>query len=242
MAKLRQNSVVALKPIQRSTISATVFENLLGHVINGNWKEGDRIPAERELSEQLGIGRASLREAVKALELIGVLDSRVGDGTFVCARSEFLSRPLLWAISGTEHSELRELLEARLVIEETLAAFAAERASTEELQNIKAAHEGMRTCFGDASGSLEFDMRFHAAIADAAHNQVLANSVQLLRNLVTPWLLLKHKLPAEPSKSFASHDQIYDAILHRDPKRAGEEMRRHLSSSGHIVIEVVDRR
>src|SRR5213082_1790216 len=83
----------AIAPLARTTLTASAFEQLISYVVNGAWKAGDRIPPERELCQQLGIARTSLREALKAMELIGMLDSRVGDGTFVCPRSEFLSRP-----------------------------------------------------------------------------------------------------------------------------------------------------
>jgi GntR family transcriptional repressor for pyruvate dehydrogenase complex len=231
---------ILLKPIPRTTLSEALFEKLVGHVVNGDWKAGDRIPSERELSEQLGIGRASLREALKALELLGMVESRVGDGTFVCPRSDFLSRPLLWAITGADRSELRELMEARLVLEENIAAFAAERATAEELRKIKAAIEEMRAHLDDPAGSLEADMRFHVAIAEAAHNSILSNADQLARNLVAQWILLKHKIPGAAARSLGHHERIYDALRHRDPAAARKEMRNHIALSGRIVIELVD--
>ncbi|MGA2119970.1 MAG: FadR/GntR family transcriptional regulator [Bryobacteraceae bacterium] len=240
MSKLSQNSGVRLEPMPRTTLSEALFEKLVGHVVNGDWKEGDRIPSERELSEQLNIGRASLREALKALELLGMVESRVGDGTFVCPRSDFLSRPLLWAITGADRTELRKLMEARLVLEENIAAFAAERATPEEMQKIKAAIEDMRAHLDDPPGSLEADMRFHVAIAEAAHNPILCNADQLVRNLVKQWILIKHKVPGAAARSLRHHERIFDAILHRDPAGAREAMRSHIATAGRIVIELVD--
>ena len=242
MAKSIQKSGVLLQPMSRQTLSETLFKKLVGHVVKGDWKEGERIPSEREISAQLGIGRASLREALKALELLGMVESRVGDGTFVCPRSDFLSRPLLWAIMGADQSELRQLIEARLVLEESIAAFAAERATAEELQKIKAALEEMRAQIEDPSRSFESDMRFHIAIAEAAHNPILSNADQLMRNLMKPWILLKHKVAGAASNSLAHHDRIYDAILHRDADRARVEMRNHIATTGRVVIEFVSQR
>ena len=241
MGKGGDNDRVRLDPIPRTTLTHTLFEKLVGHVVGGAWKEGERIPAERDLSEQLGIGRASLREALKALELLGMLDCRVGDGTFVRPRSEFLSRPLLWAITGTDRAELRELMEARLVLEERLAALAAERATAEELRRIGAAVEEMRAHLDDPPAVLEADMRFHIAIAEAAHNQILLNAVQLLRNVMKPYLLLKHRARAAASRSLEQHERVHAAILLRDPARAREEMSNHLSTSGGFVLEIIDR-
>lgn len=93
-------------PVDRTKLTAAVLKQLLAYVVKGNWKAGDRIPPERELCQQLEIARTSFREAQKAIEPVGMLDSRVGDGTFVCPRSEFLSRPLLWAFTGAAQEEL----------------------------------------------------------------------------------------------------------------------------------------
>jgi GntR family transcriptional repressor for pyruvate dehydrogenase complex len=172
--------------IPKTTLSEAAFEKLVHSLIGGSWKEGDRIPPERELCQKLGIGRASLREALKALELIGMLESKVGDGTFVCPRSDFLSRPLLWAITGSDKNELRDLIEARRLLEVDIAALAAERATNEELQLIEEAVEDFRTHINIPSAALEADMKFHLAVARAAHNDVLRNAVQLLRNCPVP--------------------------------------------------------
>src|SRR6201996_8624785 len=134
----------AVTPIPRTTLTAAAFEQLISYVVNGAWRPGDRIPPERELCQQLGIARTSLREALKAMELIGMLDSRVGDGTFVCPRSEFLCRPLLWAFTGTDHEELRDIMEAREFLERDLAGLAAERATEEEIEAIGQAVQQMR--------------------------------------------------------------------------------------------------
>src|SRR5229473_6136360 len=131
-------------PIVRNTLSGAVFEQLISFIVTDQWKAGDRIPPERDLCVALGIARTSLREALKAMELVGMLDSRVGDGTFVCPRSEFLSRPLLWAFTGTDHAELRDIMEARMLLEQDLAGLAAERATNEEMEKVANAVQMMR--------------------------------------------------------------------------------------------------
>jgi len=233
---------VSLSPIARTTLSEALFEKLLSHVVKGDWKEGEKIPPERELSEQLGIGRASLREALKALGLLGMIESRVGDGTFVCPRTEFLSRPFLWAITGADGSELRELIEARLMLEENTAFLAAERATPEDLERLGSAVEEMRTRLDDPAKTLEADIRFHVAVAQAADNRILLNAVQLLRNLMRPWILLKHRIPGAAAGSLEQHESIYGAILRHDSARAREEMHNHISSSGRLAREAAGHR
>ncbi|MGH9629017.1 MAG: FadR/GntR family transcriptional regulator, partial [Bryobacteraceae bacterium] len=127
---------IFLTPVARTTLTADICRKLVSHLLRGDWKEGDQIPPERELCQHLGVGRASLREALKALEIIGMIETRLGEGTFVCARSEFLSRPLLWAITDSTHADAHELVEARKLIEVELAGLAAERSKPEELKSI----------------------------------------------------------------------------------------------------------
>ena len=233
---------IALKtvtPIARTTLTASAFEQLISHVVKGNWKPGDRIPPERELCQQLGIARTSLREALKAMELVGMVDSRVGDGTFVCPRSEFLSRPLLWAFTGSDHTELHDIMEARTIIEENLAGLAAQRASSEEIAKIGRAVQMMRDSIARGDSILEADMAFHLAISAAARNGVLLNAVQLLRNLTRQWIYFKLLIPDVPPIVLKRHEAIYRAILHRKPAAARTAMRRHLEEAMMMVTQVV---
>jgi GntR family transcriptional repressor for pyruvate dehydrogenase complex len=229
-----------VQPIDRgATLTAQTFERLVKLILSGQWPEGARIPPERELCQQLGIARASLREAVKAMELIGVLESRVGDGTFVCARGEFLSRPLLWAITGTDLNELRDVVEARRLIEEDIAGLAAERASDEEVKKIAATVEDLRGALADPDACLAADLRFHIALAEAAHNLVLLNSVQLLRNLLRQWLLLKLQIPGTSTQVLKQHEAILLAIRMRDADRARAAMSSHLGTMGKLLMQTV---
>jgi len=230
------------EPLVRTTLTASAFEQLISYVVKGEWKAGDRIPPERELCQQLGIARTSLREALKAMELIGMLDSRVGDGTFVCPRSEFLSRPLLWAFTGTDHAELRDIMEAREFLERDLAGLAAERGSDADIEAIGAAVNTMRENIAEGKSILESDLAFHLTIATAAHNEVLRNAVQLLRNLLKQWLILKLLLPAVPSKVLKQHEDIYLAIKSRDAAAARDAMWGHLEDTAQLLQQIVQKR
>jgi GntR family transcriptional repressor for pyruvate dehydrogenase complex len=233
-----------LKPVRvlpRTTLTEAAFEQLIAYVVKGTWKAGDRLPPERELCQQFGIARTSLREALKAMELVGMLDSRVGDGTFVCPRSEFLSRPLLWAFTGTDHEELVEIMEARTVVEETLAGLAAERASADEISAIKVTIAQMRDVIAAGSSILEADMSFHLAVAAAAHNEVLRNAVQLLRNITRQWLKYKVQIPNVAASVLKRHEAVYRAIASRKPKAARIAMRKHLEETQQLVIQVIEK-
>ncbi len=233
---------ISIAPVERTKLTSSVFEQLLSYVVKGSWKPGDRIPPERELCQQLGIARTSLREALKAMELVGMLDSRVGDGTFVCPRSEFLSRPLLWAFTGTDHEELQDIMEARTIIEENLAGLAAERGTPEQIEEIGRAVQMMRDSIARGDSILEADMAFHLAVSAAAQNGVLRNAVHLLRNLMRQWILYKFLIPDIPQAVLKRHVAIYRAIAARKPNAARSAMRFHLEETVKLVTHVVEQR
>jgi GntR family transcriptional repressor for pyruvate dehydrogenase complex len=238
-AKNRTNLRVET-PIDRATLAQSAFQQLVSYVVKGEWKAGDRIPAERELCRQFGIARTSLREALKAMELVGMLDSRVGDGTFVCPRSEFLARPLLWAFTGTDHEELRDIMEARMLLERDVAGLAAERGSDAEIARIGETVQLMAECVAAGRSTLDADMAFHLAIAAAAHNAVLQNAVQLLRNLMRRLLHLKLMIPTVPAKVLRQHEAIYTAIRNHDSEAARRAMIEHLESTVRLVSQVLE--
>jgi GntR family transcriptional regulator, transcriptional repressor for pyruvate dehydrogenase complex len=225
-----------LTPVTRTTLTADICREMVSHLIRGDWTNGDRIPPEKELCRQLGVGRASLREAMKALEIMGMIETRLGDGTFVCHRSEFLSRPLLWAITSSRPSDLRELVEARRLIEVELAGFAAERASAGDLKAIRGRLEQMQASLNDAGAFQEGDVGFHLAIAAAAHNRVLHNALQLTRNLIESWIGRSLTQKGVAAEALSHHKQIFLAITRKEPEKAKAAMRRHLDKmADHLV-------
>lgn len=236
MSTSRIAPVVA--PIEKTRVAEAAFDQLISFVVKSHWRAGDKIPPERELCQQLGIARTSLREALKAMEMIGMLDSRVGDGTFVCPRSEFLARPLLWTFTGMDHEELRDILEARLFMERDLAGLAAERGAEEQVDKIGEALQVMRQRLGDGASILDADMDFHQAIAEAAHNDVMRMAVQLLRNLIRHWIERKLEMEDVGVKTLDQHAAIYKAIRKRDPAAAREAMRKHLQDTVSLVNQI----
>ena len=225
----------AIKRLSRTTLTTAAFEQLISNVVGGVWKTGERLPSERDLCQQLGIARTSLREALKAMELVGMLNSKVGDGTFVCPRSEFLSRPMIWALMGLEKAEFRDVMEARIIMEEGSAALAAERASDAQIEEINKAVQAMRDAIARDEPVLEADMQFHLSISNAAGNPLLTNSLVMLRNLIRQGMLYKHLLPGVTPRIVKAHAAVYNAIKRRDVAGAKKAMRDHLLDSMRLL-------
>jgi GntR family transcriptional repressor for pyruvate dehydrogenase complex len=228
---------IFLTPVARTTLTADICRKLVTHLLRGDWTEGDRVPAERELCQQLGVGRASLREALKALEIMGMIETRLGEGTFVCARSEFLSRPLLWAITGSNEADTHELVEARKLIEVEMAGLAAERADADELKAIGKCLDEMELAKAKPQQYLEADLNFHLAIGTAAHNRILMNALHLIRNVLRQWIGQTLQMNTVADEAQQQHTEIFVAIAKRNPAVAREAMKKHLDTMAQRWME-----
>jgi GntR family transcriptional repressor for pyruvate dehydrogenase complex len=231
------NATAPLTKVARSTLTSDIYAQLVAQLINGAWSEGQRIPPERELGVQLGVGRTSLREALKALEIMGMIETRLGDGTYVCNRSEFLSRPLLWAIMGSDSSDASELIEARRFIESELVSLAACRATTEDVKAIGDCMDNMELHLTDPVAFQEADINFHLAVAKAAHNRILQNALHLIRNLMQQWIGRALTGQRVPEVALEQHKQIFLAIAKRNPERARAAMCTHLDVMGRYLLQ-----
>lgn len=226
-----------LTKIDRTTLSSDICRKMVTHLIRGDWQPGERIPPERELCLQLGVGRASLREALKALEIMGMIETRVGDGTYAAERSKFLSRPLLWAIVSSSESEAQELIETRTLIEVELAGLAAERATTADLAEIGKYIDQLETCRADLDKVQRADIAFHLAIAHASHNKILRNALLLIRNLLRHWIADTLQAEGAVTRTIAQHQEIFVAIAKKNQLAARSAMREHLRELPSFLLQ-----
>jgi len=226
-----------LTPVNRTTLTGDIYRKMVTHLIRGDWSPGERIPPERELCLQLGVGRASLREALKALEIMGMIETRLGDGTYVCQRSEFLSRPLLWAITSSSEAEAQELVEARKLIEIELSGLAAERATPADLKEIGVHLDQMENAAQDVEQFLRSDIAFHLSVGQASHNSILMNALLLIRNLLQNWIGSTLRIQGVAAKALQQHQRIFLAIAKKDPAGARAAMQAHLQDMANFLLE-----
>jgi GntR family transcriptional repressor for pyruvate dehydrogenase complex len=205
----------------------TTFKRLISE---GTLKLGSRLPAERELAEQFQVSRSSLRQALKVLEIIGVISQRVGDGTYINeAASTVLGEPLNFLILLNGIS-LEELMEARIIVEPELAARAAERATPKTLAALRHEMEAMKASEADHKRLSRHDLEFHKIIFDAAGNRVCTMLFtvvhQSLHSLIE---VTSHMVPVEHTLQL--HRRIYNAIAQANPEAARKRMQEHLSDA-----------
>lgn len=186
-------------------------------ILTGELGPGDRLPPEKELSERLGLSRSSMREAVKALEVIRVLDVRRGDGTYVTSlEPRLLSEAISFVTDLHKDQAVLELFEVRRILEPAAASLAASRISSEAIEELRAA-VARASEHGSVQELVEHDVAFHGLIADAGGNGYLSTLLQSLSGHTTRariWRGLTQENSV--SRTLAEHSAIVDALEARD--------------------------
>lgn len=210
-----------------------IVEQIRDLIKKGELKLGDKLPSEQTLAGQFGTSRPSVREALSALEILGVIESRGGKGNFI--RNNLNSPLYEQRFKELEEEESPfELLEARKLMEAQIAELAAERATEEDIAAIQESLERMEGAGSNISEIMKFDREFHVNIARAAHNAIfLSMMVSLAEGLKEKlWVNLKKKswgTPGHSQKYLKEHIQILNAIKNRDSKVASSKMCDHLA-------------
>jgi DNA-binding FadR family transcriptional regulator len=207
-----------------------IAEQIRTLIRSGEFKPGSRLPPERDLARQLGVSRPSVREALIALEVEGLVDVRIGSGIYVRGRGRDIAPPLESEQAGAGPFEL---LRARYVIEGECAALAARSARKAQLAAIHEALEEMEAGMRDHTQPLEADRLFHLRIAEATGNSALVAVVKMLWDERTGALFqqLEHHYdaPALWTAALAEHRAVVKAIAAHDPDAARTAMQRHLN-------------
>jgi GntR family transcriptional repressor for pyruvate dehydrogenase complex len=219
---------------------AEITRKLLDYLLSGEIKPGSKIPSERQLAEALGVGRSALREAIKSLSLLGLLDVRQGDGTYLSrSGSDLLPRVIEWGLL-LEEPRILDLLEARSELEIVVAGLAAQRASAEAVQSLVSGLEAMRAAGDDVESYVEADIAFHLLVAKASGNDVLANILTSMRSLLRVWAARVLHHAGETETSLPMHIPIVDAIEAGDPDAARNAMRAHMERANKRLKEAVE--
>jgi GntR family transcriptional repressor for pyruvate dehydrogenase complex len=168
------------KTIQRSSTPEIIINEIIQYVRSGELKPGDKLPTEREMSLMFGVGRSSIREAVKGLVLSGYLESAQGKGTFVKKDIPLTDVTLSDLQNALTAERIVELMELREILECNAAKLAAQRANAEDIQRIHEALEQMQACQADIKKFYDPDFDFHMAVAEAAHNEMICEMMRLI--------------------------------------------------------------
>jgi len=199
-------------------------------ISSGEFTAGARLPTERELTQRFGVSRSSLREAVRALALVGVLESRVGDGTYVTTlEPELLLTGVGFVSDLVGGGSLLELHQVRRILEPEATRLATLRLTEEDFARLEECLQRM-DLEDSAQSFIEADTEFHAVILEASGNATLASLIQNLSSgtvRARMWQALVAEGAVQATR--ASHRAIYDALLERDADRAAAADLMHLA-------------
>ena len=200
-------------------------------------KPGDKLPPERELAEMFSVSRSSIRDAIRSLELSGLVEPRQGVGTVVCeVTADSLLNPLVNALKRKQEL-VSELLEVRKMIEPPLAARAAKHASDDEIREMEEILRRQSEKIDRDEMTIEEDSEFHYTIAMASRNSVVLKVLDLLMDLLRETRERSLQLLGRPQRSLAGHRQILAAIKKGDAAAAETAMRHHIEDVEHIVLK-----
>jgi len=229
-----------LEKLESKKKSVHVVEQLLGAIDKGVYKVGDKLPSEQVITEQTGVSRPSVREALGALRLVGILETRMGDGTYVKSTKWNSADALpvesqILSMLGEESGNPFEALEARRALETNLINYAAERRTSEDLQSLEAALKRIITSIEakEYDGLLKADHDFHLAIGKAAKNSLFDQMLTFLLDVMEQslWPRIKKELLVASDRHMEetrrSHEEIYETIKERNNEKAVEIMERH---------------
>jgi DNA-binding FadR family transcriptional regulator len=214
-----------LKSIRKTTLAEGVAREILGHIRKGAFKSGDRLPSEKDLMAQMGVGRSSVREAIQRLSHLDIVRSQPGRGTFVCEIPRgvtMLSEDLLSLLTK---DALGELIEVRICLETRTAFLAAQNATAKD---VEALEETLKLEREDERLQFECNAMFHLGVAKASHNRFL---VKLLKEVVQALRRESEEIFYRSEKDnlrwLEYHRQVYQAIKEGDPQSAQQWMLSH---------------
>ena len=196
----------------------------------GVLKHGDRLPSERTLAGRFKVSRSSIREAIRSLELQGLVVSKRGSGTFIDTENLDSVVALVAAVLNTGADKLRDIFEMRHLLEPQIAALAAQRATGEEVQRMREILEEQERQIARGETGVEADTAFHFALASAAHNSALVKVVSAVEDILQRSRDRSLQEPGRPRRSLDSHRQMLQAIETGDADEARRAMEHHLTA------------
>jgi GntR family transcriptional repressor for pyruvate dehydrogenase complex len=226
---LRGKSVGSkIRPIQKVSIAEEIAKQIMDLISSGSLRPGQRLPSERELCEHFGASRPSLREALRGLAIVGVLNARVGDGTSVAVDPGIFMRKVMEWRMVTEKHDIDNLLEVRLALEVISAARAARNATEADLNELRELVAKMKAIGTNETQFARLDAEFHVVIAKASGNSLILNLVSMIRNQLVRALTKALRSPNAIVHSNKEHTTLLNAIESHDPDASKAAMLAHL--------------
>ncbi len=225
-------------PIDKTSLSEEIAGQIMSLVSSGDLMPGQKLPSERELCLRFGVGRSSLREALRCLTIVGVLETRVGEGTFLAMnRDKFIGKVLEWRVA-TERKNVENLMKVRLALETETASNAALHTTEDGIRKLEALLAKMKASIGNPEQVAATDIAFHLGIAEASANDLIFDLLTLIRSQLEQGLMKVSAFPGASENAYNEHVKILNAIRAHDPESAKALMRDHIGKALKRYVEV----
>lgn len=230
---------LTIEPIKKQRIPEQIAERIRQMIVEGTLRPGEPLPAERDLAQRFGVSRGSVRDAVRMLELIGLLDTRHGEGTFVQELSvDNLVTPLATVLAANQRLQ-EELLDVRRMFEPAVARQAAARVTDEELAEMQHILDAQQAKVEAGQTAIAEDSAFHCAIARATHNQVVARIMETVNDLLIESRKITLRQEGRPLRSLEGHRAVVAALRRRDPEAAFRAMHAHVDQIAGLLRQTL---
>jgi GntR family transcriptional repressor for pyruvate dehydrogenase complex len=219
-----------------------VADILKENILSGKLKEGERLSTQEELARQFGVSRTVMREALRTLSSLGLIESRQGRGTFVRSPdAETLMKPMFHALVLDEVST-RELMETRYYLERIIARLAAKRIDDEQIESLRTLVSSMEQHVkdGNLDAFVKEDLAFHLELANISKNSILRRLTETLREMMFNLVNNVSQIPGTAEQAVELHKKIFHALSQKDPDLADQAMRQHLLDTIHALREEYD--
>lgn len=220
-------------PVRSEKIYQQVNRQVQELILSGELKKGDKLPGERQLAEMLNVSRASVRESLRSLEIMGLLESRAGEGNFVSdSKTPILLEPLS-IMFKLNNGTFRDILEIRKVLEVEAAGLAAARMTKDQELELRSLFQSMEES-DDETRSVEIDKAIHLAIANSTGNYLIVTMLEAISSLMTVFIADARRIIVknirEQGRLEQIHADVIDALCQRDPEKARAAMSLHFEA------------
>lgn len=226
------------KKMEKKPLGERIEDALLQYIVQEPVEVGQKIPNEYELAEKFGVGRSTIREAVKGLASKGILEVRRGAGTFVVSTSSVEEDPLGLSQFPDKYQLALELFDVRLMLEPEIAEMACKNAKDEELEQLKKLCREVEELCRNGENHTAKDVEFHTCIARCSRNRVVEHLIPIINSSVITFANLTQRSLKE--ETIVTHRQILDAILRKDAVGAKCAMVMHLTYNRQAIISLLD--
>lgn len=215
-------------------LSEEVMQQVMFLISTKRIKYGDLLPSEEDLAKQIGVSRATVREGLRMLEFLGVVETKRGRGTIVIKTDdEVIQKKLKYAIERSK--SIQELMQVREIIEPEVARLAAIEASKEDIENMERALSGMERDVSEGGMGKEDSLYFHYAMYRSINNSILTHIMTTVMDLQKESRNLTLSMPGRPKAALNEHKKVLEAIKQRNPEDAKKYMKEHANGTAKMI-------